>query len=122
MDPRYLQYFRLLQEEEFFEAHEILEGLWRETKGREREFYHGLIQLAAALVHFQRGNLTGAKELFQTASGYLKSYLPHYQGVNLSKALEDFKHFLKIWAENPEGPSGAKKFLPRITLDKSYDA
>ena len=33
MDPRYLEFFELFNREEFFEAHEVLEGLWRETEG-----------------------------------------------------------------------------------------
>ena len=116
-DPRFLEFFRLFQEEKFFEAHEVLEGLWRETKGRDREFYHGLIQLAAALVHYQKGNLEGAKELFRTATAYLTPYLSHYQGVDLSEALKDFKQFLEIWSKHPGEPELAKKLLPRVALE-----
>lgn len=117
-DSRYLDYFRLFQEEKFFEAHEVLEGLWRQTQGEEREFYHGLIQLAAALVHFQKGNLKGAEELFRTASRYLKPYPPDYQGVRISKVLQAFREFLKAWSKAPDEPSIAKRLLPRVTLEK----
>lgn len=117
-DPRYLEYFRLFREEKFFEAHEILENLWRETKGEDREFYHGLIQLAAALVHFQKANLKGAKELFRTASHYLEPYLPKYGGVDLSRTLADFKRFLNIWSDHPNEPQFVKKYLP-LTLSLS---
>ena len=117
-DFRYLDYFRLFQQEKFFEAHEVLESLWRETQGRDREFYHGLIQLAAALVHFQKGNFKGAKELFRTASHYLRPCLPHYQGVRLSEVLKDFREFLKAWSKAPDEPSIARGLLPRVTLEK----
>ncbi len=118
LDPRYLQYFELYRQEKFFEAHEVLEGLWRETKGETRDFYHGLIQLAAALVHFQKGNLPGAKELFRTASGYLKPYLPSYEGVALSQVSKEFETFLEVWSKNAEKPLLAREFLPRVTLQK----
>ncbi len=117
-DLRYLYYFKSFQEEKFFEAHEILEGLWRETAGEKREFYHGLIQLAAALVHFQKGNLKGAKELFRTASGYFKPYLPEYEGVALSSIVGDFEKFLEIWSQHPDQPELAKPFLPKVALKK----
>ena len=118
LDPRYIDYFHLFEEGKYFEAHEVLEGLWRETKDETREFYHGLIQLAAALVHFQKGNLKGAKELFRTASSYLKPYRPRYEGVEISKVLRDFGKFLDVWSEDPDDPSIAKKLLPRVTLEK----
>ena len=116
-DAHYLDYLRLFQEKKFFEAHEVLEELWRETRGREREYYQGLIQLAAALVHFQKENFPGAKELFRTASKYLKPYLPRYKSVNLSKVLAQFQKFLEVWRESDK-PELAKKFLPRIALEE----
>jgi len=117
-DPRYREYFRLFEKGKYFEAHEVLEGLWRQTRGKEREFYHGLIQLAAALVHFQKGNLKGAKELVRTSSQYLRPYPSRYQGVRIMKALKDFNRFLEVWSKHPDNPSIAKGLLPRVTLEK----
>ena len=117
-DPRYAEYFRLFAGEKFFEAHEVLEALWRETKGETRDFYQGLIQLAAALVHFQRGNLTGAQELFRTASQYLKPYLPDYQGVALREILKDFRDFLGVWSQHLDDPPFVKNRLPKVILNK----
>ncbi len=120
-DPRYLEFFRLFEKEKFFEAHEVLEDLWRETQGEKREFYHGLIQLAALLVHFQKGNLTGAKELFRTASGYLEPYRPDYESLPVSKILEDFKNFLALWSRDPKNPSLAKPFLSHVALERNNE-
>ena len=120
-DLRYLEYFRLFQEEKFFEAHEVLEGLWRETKGGPQDFYQGLIQLAAALVHFQKGNPAGAKELLRTSSDYLKPYEPCFLGVELSRVLKDFRKFLEVWSEHPDNPLFAKKYLPRVGLTHKTD-
>ena len=58
-DHRFEKFTVNFNAELFFEAHEVLEDLWRETKGPERDFYHGLIQVAAAYVHVQRGNAYG---------------------------------------------------------------
>jgi predicted metal-dependent hydrolase len=45
---------------DFFEAHELLEPAWMGTADTiEREFYSGLIKLAAAYVHAGRGNRAG---------------------------------------------------------------
>ncbi len=117
-DKRYLQFFSLFRQEKFFEAHEVLESLWRERQGEEREFYHGLIQLAAALVHYQKGNLKGAKELYRTASGYLERYRPVYQGVSVARVLKDFERFLQVWSESPDEPSLAREELPRLEFKR----
>jgi len=77
-----------------------------------------LIQLAAVLVHFQKGNLEGAKELFRKASGYLKPYPASYGGVEVSRILVEFERFLAVWSKEPGRPSLAKKFLPRVALQK----
>ncbi len=49
---------------EFFEAHETLEDVWAEENGGLRIFYQGVIQIAVACCHVQRGNYEGAVHLF----------------------------------------------------------
>jgi len=44
----------------YYEAHEVWEDLWRETRGPLREFYQGLIHAAVGLHHLKRNNRTGA--------------------------------------------------------------
>ncbi len=58
----------------YFECHETLEEVWHEEDGAVREFYKGLIQLAAAFVHVSRGNFAGADRLLRTSLGYLAPY------------------------------------------------
>jgi predicted metal-dependent hydrolase len=50
--------------ERFFDAHETLEPRWIATRDRG---LRGLIQLAAAFHHLQRGNLVGAKTTLERA-------------------------------------------------------
>ncbi len=65
----------------------MLEKLWRLEKGEARDFYHGLIQVAAVFVHLKKGNLAGAKQLLETASRYLAKYDPVYMELNVEKLL-----------------------------------
>lgn len=58
----------------FFESHEHLEEVWQQERGPVRDFYKGLIQLAAAYVHLGRGNLKGGERLCRTGLQYLKPY------------------------------------------------
>ena len=45
----------------YWHAHEAWETLWRAAPDDERDFYQGLIQVAAGLLHLQRRNLRGAR-------------------------------------------------------------
>lgn len=56
---------RLLDEGLPFQAHEVLEGVWKATSGPRRSLWQGLAQLAVGLTHLQRGNATGAAALLR---------------------------------------------------------
>jgi predicted metal-dependent hydrolase len=51
-------YLALYRAGEYWESHEVLEGPWRETGD---DFTQGLILLASAWVHWQRGNAHGVR-------------------------------------------------------------
>jgi hypothetical protein len=67
-----------------FEAHEVLEAVWKATVGSERELWRGLAQLAVGITHALRGNRTGAASLLQRAAETMAPFRhspPH--GVNV---------------------------------------
>ena len=41
----------------FWEVHEVLEGLWKERQGREKQLLQGLILVAASLVHAEKDEM-----------------------------------------------------------------
>ena len=87
MDPRFQKFIELFNEEKFFEAHEVLELLWREIEGPEKKFYQGLIQIAAVFVHLQKDNREGAKQLYQKAFQNLFPYGAAHAGLPLAELL-----------------------------------
>ncbi|NLC70167.1 MAG: DUF309 domain-containing protein [Desulfuromonadaceae bacterium] len=74
---------------EYFAAHEIWEEIWLAAGGETRRFLQGLIQWALSLYHFQRGNLKGARKLFESGDLLLKPFNPEFQGVSLSPLRND---------------------------------
>ena len=70
-----------LREGRPFEAHEEWELLWKDSKGDEKLFLQGLIQLAAGLVHLGRGNEAPARRLFSLALAKLSLYPSGYAGL-----------------------------------------
>jgi nucleoside-diphosphate-sugar epimerase len=63
---------RLFNREQFFEAHEVWEEIWKRESGDRRLLIHGLIQAAAAYVKWQRGEPSGTAKLLQRASEKLR--------------------------------------------------
>ncbi len=57
---------------EYFEAHEEWEELWNLADGERHNFLQGLIQIAAALHHAQKGNFKGTEKLFASGLNYLE--------------------------------------------------
>ncbi len=76
----------------YFESHETLEDLWIVTPLPERQFFQGIIQLAAALVHFARGEYPGIFKLLDAADEKIAGFTPERFGVDTTALLEDMRH------------------------------
>lgn len=68
----------------FFECHETIEEIWLPESGPVRNFYKGLIQIAAGLLHISRGNYRGSVRLLETGSNYIEPYGPICQRVDVA--------------------------------------
>ena len=73
LPPEYLRGIELFNAGRYFECHEVWEVIWLPAEGIEREFLHAMIQIAASLLHFQRGNLKGAASVYDRAHGTLET-------------------------------------------------
>ena len=67
-DPRYLEFFDCFNRQLFYEAHDKLEPLWLTMRqSADGDFFKGLIQLAGAFVHVQKGRPQPARALLRRA-------------------------------------------------------
>jgi uncharacterized protein len=65
----------------YWHAHEAWETLWRAALDDERDFYQGLIQVAAGLLHLQRRNMRGARNKLAEGVAKLRGYEPAHHGI-----------------------------------------
>jgi len=86
-DPRYEHGRALFNSGHYYDAHEVLEDVWRASSGPEKRFLQGLIQIAVALHHHSTGNLTGARSLLARARRNLEQYPERYGGIELAGLL-----------------------------------
>ena len=71
----------------YWDAHESWEELWLEAPASDREFFRGLIQIAAAYYHLGRANERGAHRLFAAGLRLLTPYPQQYLGADISDLL-----------------------------------
>lgn len=82
----YHAFFACFNAGRYFEAHEVLEPLWLSVRGRaEARFYQGLIQLAGAFVHLQKGRAEPARALLRRCGEQWEGYPARYAGLDLTR-------------------------------------
>lgn len=85
LPPAYAAFLEHFAAAEYWEAHEVLEGAWREGRSG---FYKGLILLASAFVHAGRGNAHGVGAQMMKAERELAPYAPRYMGQDVEALLD----------------------------------
>lgn len=82
-DPRFGEAVRLFNAGEWYACHDGFEELWHETQGPCRRVLQGILQIAVAHLHLERGNRRGATVLLGEGLGRLQSAGPEQLGVDL---------------------------------------
>lgn len=75
----------LWDQQRYFEAHECLEDVWHHAPKEDREFWQGVIQVAVACVHHQRGNARGVASSCRKAHRRLQPYPSVHHGVDVDQ-------------------------------------
>jgi predicted metal-dependent hydrolase len=78
----------------YWHAHEAWETLWRAAPDEDRDFYQGLIQVAAGLLHLQRRNLRGARNKLAEGLDRLRPYQPAYHGIFVNELIGEARRIL----------------------------
>lgn len=82
-DPRFRQAVDLFNAGQWYACHDGLEELWHETLGPDRTVLQGVLQIAVAHLHLERGNRRGATVLMGEGVGRLARSGPEALGLDL---------------------------------------
>ena len=90
---------------EYWECHEVLEPIWLEASGLDREFYGGVILLAAAL-HKARamGSARGGRRNYAKALAHLALVPDEYLGVDVRELESRVHAALRNPSQKPKIP------------------
>ena len=119
-DPHYLAFFACFNQGKFYEAHEVLEKIWLPKRHEAiGGFYKGLIQLAGAFVHLQKGRLRPAGALLKLAKEHLGHYPAAHEGLDLDRVEKLINGWLEqlesgLYERNPFTAKGAP--MPGLEL------
>ncbi len=121
-DARFLGFFECFNAGEYYEAHDVLEDLWLESRNHpDANFYKALIQLAGGFVHLTMhenpkwpaagSRLRPAHTLFSKARAYLGGYPDFHHGLDLTET----KGLIDQWCVHLE--EGEFKVNPLSMVD-----
>ena len=72
-------------DERFWEAHEVLEGVWKKSYEGEKELVQGIILIAAALVHHQKDENTICLSILKRAQDKLSRSSGMYHTIDVDE-------------------------------------
>ena len=84
----------LFNTERFWRCHEVLEDIWKRSEGEEKKLLNGVILVAAAFVHFQKGEDEICVGILRRAYDKIRSCSGKYHGINLDLLLENLKKII----------------------------
>jgi uncharacterized protein len=87
---------RCYRAQEFFAAHEHWESVWLASNEPEKAFLQGLIQVAAAFHHLQRGNSRGTRSLLERARTRLGRCPGCIGGIDVGSLCRDIESWLQV--------------------------
>jgi hypothetical protein len=96
---------RLFNARHFFACHEVLEDAWREEGGPLRGLYQGLIKVAVAFYHAERGNFEGAHKVLKSGLPQLRPFQKSCTKISLNSLvpqLEEWLQRFEMWQIWPE--------------------
>jgi len=85
----------------------VLEDLWAVEVPPLRDYYKGLIQIAVAVCHWERGNGSGARGLYRSGMDYLAVYPEDYESFALGEFRDVMAGFFAPLLATPKGTTPA---------------
>ncbi|CAA9287682.1 MAG: hypothetical protein AVDCRST_MAG93-3666 [uncultured Chloroflexia bacterium] len=96
---------QLFNEGHYWHAHEAWEDAWKAQEDpQSRLFYKGIIQTAAALVHWQRGNPRGLTLNWRKARVKLQQLPPRFNDLDLENLINAMDMFETVRGEELQPP------------------
>jgi hypothetical protein len=86
---------KFFNSEKYWNAHEVLEGVWKKSAGEEKKLLNGLILIAAALVHYQKDETSICLGIMQRALEKIANAKGEYFDIDIDSVRGKIKDILE---------------------------
>jgi len=107
----YMRGIALFNRAEFFQAHEVLEDIWRAAPVEDKKFLQGLVQVAVAFHHYSTGNFVGMRSVMERAMRNLTRHPQRMEGIQLAPLMRSLAKWREAMDNGQPHPP-----LPRMEL------
>ena len=108
-----LEGVQLFNREQFFEAHEVLEDVWRAAAPHDKKFLQGLTQLAVAFHHHATGNDVGCRSVMARALRNIAAYPEGLFGLASTEIVEAVAPYQQALDQSKAFPA-----LPKLKIHR----
>ena len=84
----------LFNNERFWRCHEVLENIWKQSGGEEKRLLNGIILIAAAFVHFQKGENETCLNILRRAYSKMESSTGEYYRIRIDLLKENVRKII----------------------------
>lgn len=84
----------LFNMERYWKSHEVLESIWKDSKGQTKSLLNGLILVDAAYVHFQKGENDIFLSILNRSLEKFRDYPEYFFDINMSFLLKDINKII----------------------------
>lgn len=81
--------------ERFWECHEVFEGVWKKSDGKEKDVLNGIILVAAALVHYQKDENEICLSIFRRALEKIGNATGKYHKIDIDALRNKISNMLR---------------------------
>ena len=84
----------LFNMERYWKSHEVLESVWKDSKGQTKSLLNGLILVDAAYVHLQKGENDIFLSILNRSLEKFKDYSRYFYDINMKYLIKDINKII----------------------------
>jgi uncharacterized protein len=84
----------LFNMERYWKSHEVLESVWKDSKGQTKSLLNGLILVDAAYVHLQKGENDIFFSILNRSLEKFKDYSRYFYDINMKYLIKDINNII----------------------------
>jgi uncharacterized protein len=84
----------LFNMERYWKSHEVLESVWKDSKGQTKSLLNGLILVDAAYVHLQKGENDIFFSILNRSLEKFKDYSRYFYDINMKNLIKDINKII----------------------------